>query len=538
LLLGSQAILAVPVLAIVSTHAQVNNFRAVWMSGLIGLTGLLLAGFLVGMVKPLCWPPSRLRQVASWLKPRKLAAGRLELWTWAVVNVVLVAMIATFAVLFLARFWGYGGSTRRTLFFIRATDLTSGLSPLTPFFFMSMGFAAWAYFQLKRAHQIDRYEVPPPFPAGAGDAAQDATFARVTELDRTVQEEVRHESLALRHPRASALAVLALLGLGLAVWMQSLPTVEGWSWDLLFYAGFWSLFALCASVLIRLFHLWRRTKHLLDAIALVPMMRAFPRLPAKVSDTFGKYLFTTKPRLEHLQLPVHQLRLLAAAAGREAEPPKELGDLERVADALDRRLQEGLDPSTDKTSARRVERDLRGKLSAVAANCLTALAPRWKGLPVEEAYGESKKDDKSAPPSNVTEPAWVPLAENVVAAQIIVYVGQFFAQLRSLVVAAMVCTSLLLLAATCYPFHPERLLLVCLLGLSATGIAAVIWVLLEMNRDEVVSRILKTTPGKFSLDSGFIGSFLTYVVPAVGILAAQLSGSFRWLFEPILHVMK
>src|SRR5262249_25066101 len=163
--------------------------------------------------------------------------------------------------------------------------------------------------------------------------------------------------------------------------------------------------------------LWRRTKQLLDAIALVPMMRAFARLPAKVSDTFGKYLFTTKPRLEHLQLPVHQLRLLAAAAGREAEPPKEPGGPERVGDALDRRLEEGFDPSTDSTSARRVERDLRGKLSAVAATCLTALAPRWKGLPVEEAYGESKKDDKAAPPSNSSEPAWVPLAENVVAAQ-------------------------------------------------------------------------------------------------------------------------
>jgi hypothetical protein len=132
----------------------------------------------------------------------------------------------------------------------------------------------------------------------------------------------------------------------------------------------------------------------------------------------------------------------------------------------------------------------------------------------------------------------VPLAENAVATQIIVYVGQFFAQLRSLVVAAMVCTSLLLLSATSYPFHPERLLLVCLLGLSGVGLAAVVWVLFEMNRDEVVSRILKTTPGKLSLDSGFVGSFLTYVVPTVGILAAQLSGSFRWLLEPILHVMK
>ncbi len=50
--------------------------------------------------------------------------------------------------------------------------------------------------------------------------------------------------------------------------------------------------------------------------------------------------------------------------------------------------------------------------------------------------------------------------------------------------------------------------------------------------------MLKTTPGKLSLDSGFVGSFLTYIVPALGVLTAQLSGSFRWLLEPIMHVMK
>jgi len=63
-------------------------------------------------------------------------------------------------------------------------------------------------------------------------------------------------------------------------------------------------------------------------------------------------------------------------------------------------------------------------------------------------------------------------------------------------------------------------------------------VLVEMNRDEVVSRILKTTPGKLSFDSGLIGSFVTYVVPALGLVTAQLSGSFRWLLEPLVHVMK
>ena len=587
LLLGSQAILAVPFLAIVATHGHANQYAAWWMKALAMTTAVLLYGFVLGMVKPICWPPSRLKQFANWLKPDirgswragSVSDRRLELWIWAFINVALVTIVAGFALLFLSRFWIYGGETRRTLFFVRAVDLASGLSPLTPLFFMGLGFAAWAFFQLKRANQVDRYAVPPPFPVGAfsknpspdpspkrggeqessppsplrggvgggvlsaglEDSARpttaDATFARINELDRMAQEEVRHESIALRHSKAMALMMVGLLAAGLAMWLQALPTIEGWSWDTLFFVGFAGLFALSLTTLIRLFFLWQRTKRLLEAIAQVPMMRAFARLPNKVSEVFGKYLFTQKPRLAHLQVPVHQIRLLADAVGRDPEAPKELEEMGRIADGLDRRLQEGLDPNARRSAALKAERDLRGKLSAVSATCLAALAPRWQNLSVDDAYGQGEKV-KTETANAQPESEWVQQAENVVATQTILYVSQFFAQLRGLVVAAMVCTSLLLLAATSYPFHPERLLLVALMGLSAAGIASVVYVLFDMNRDEIVSRIFKTAPGKFSFDSGVIGSFFTYIVPTVGILAAQLSGSFRWLLEPIMRVMK
>jgi hypothetical protein len=538
LLLGSQAILAVTLLAIVATHGHVNHYQAWWMKTLTIATATLLAGFLLGMVKPLCWPPSRVKQFANWLKPGRMSGGRLELWIWAFVNVLLVLLIVGFASLFLSRFWMYGGETRRTLFFVRAVDLASGLSPLTPLFFMCLGFSAWAYFQLKRANQVDRYAVPPPFPAGAGEHPGDGTFARISELDHSVQDEVRHESIALRHSKAMAFMIIGLFGAGLAMWLQALPTIEGWSWDAFFFLGFAGLFALSLTTLIRLVFLWQRTKRLLEAVAMVPMMRAFARLPNKISEVFGKYLFTQRPRLEHLQLPIHQLRLLGDAAAQDSEAPKELEELGRMAEGLDRRLQEGLKPDGSRSAARKIERDLRGKLSAVSATCLSVLAPRWQNLPVEDAYGQGEKKDDKAKSDTKPEPLWVQQAENVVATQIILYVSQFFAQLRGLVVAAMVCTSLLLLSATSYPFHPERLLLLALMGLSAAGIASVIYVLFDMNRDEIVSRIFKTAPGKFSFDSGVIGSFFTYIVPTVGILAAQLSGSFRWLLEPIMRVMK
>ena len=67
--------------------------------------------------------------------------------------------------------------------------------------------------------------------------------------------------------------MIGLGGFGAAVWIQSLPTVEGWAWDLLFFVGFAGLFLLSSTTLIRLFFLWGRVKGLLSAIAAQPMMR-------------------------------------------------------------------------------------------------------------------------------------------------------------------------------------------------------------------------------------------------------------------------
>ncbi len=528
LLLGSQVLLAAPILALVSAHAHHHTYESIWMpilgAGMLGIVIFLL----LGMIKPLCWPPSRLKQIARWLSPGELQHGRSELWIWTLLNLLIVGLFVSFTVLFLMRFWIYGDQVRRNLFFVRAVDLGSGLSPLTPLLFMSMGFFAWAFFQLKRNHLADRYRVPPPYPATPTDHE---AFQRVDALDCRTQEEVRYELMMLRHPRTVAMLFAALIGLGFGVWEHSLPSMEGWSWDGIFFVGFWLLFGMTASLLIRLVYLWSSTKKLLRGIALIPMMRIFVRLPIKITDLFGKYLVTQKPQLAHLEVQAHQLRLLVQAVEGDLAAPKELTKLGQTSETIDRLLCDHLKPGVSRIEMVAAERKIGALLSGASAACLRVLAPSWQGLSVEVAFGEGGAQ------STTNDPSWVALAENLAAAQSIIHVSQYFVQLRNLVWSGMICSSLLLLAATCYPFHPEHVLLMCLMCLTGGSIVAVIYLLIEMNRDELVSRISKTTQGRF-LDSGFISSFLTYIVPIVGLLAAQLSGSFRWLLEPLLRVMK
>ena len=486
------------------------------------------------MVKPLCrrgslavaWASRSWRVRVLRTSPPDSPA---ETATWVALNSALLLAIFGFSSMFLFRFFTHSDFARQALFFIRAIDLSTGLSPMTPLFFVCLGYAAWGFFQLKRAFIAERFNVPTPYP-------NEEAFRRLHVADEAVRDEVSYEAIAVQHAKPLLGAVVALGGFGVAVWLQSLPTVEGWAWDLLFFAGFAGLFLLSATTLVRLFFLWGRVKGLLDAIAAQPLMRSFGRLPTHVTEIFGKYLFTQRPHLSHLQVPAHQLRLLIEAVERDLQAPDSLRHLGKTADEIDAILADQLAAGRHGGSTRRAERVVREKLSAVAGACLSVLAPRGKVLAVDDAFGGPAKDEKKAEPSS--EPAWVTLAESVAATQVVIYISQFFVQLRNLVWAAVVTSSVLLMAATCYPFHPEKLLLIGLIALSGAGMASVVFVLIAMNRDEVVSRVTRTTPGKFSLDSGFVGSFFTYIVPVAGVLAAQLSGSFRWLLEPLLRVMK
>jgi hypothetical protein len=520
IVVGSQTVLAAPIFAVAFSHAQSKHFESWWSNGFLGLAGMYLAGFAVGMVKPLLR-----RGITEVLRGRPLPgdsgilrstnapSDRVENLSWIVINSGLILAVIGCVAFFLGRFAAHGDFARRALYFVRASDLSSGLSPLTPLAFMTAAFCSWAFFQLKRSHIAERYHVPTPFPNGH-------EFRRVHEADRKIRGEIVHEAIALTHMKSIGTAMIVLFAFGMAIWLQSLPTIEGWAWDIVFFAGFLGLFLLSCTTLIRLFFLWNTTKQLLNSIASRPMMRAFSRMPSKVTEIFGKYLFTQRPLLSHMQVAAHQVRLLGEAAQADPDAPADLRSLVETADALDGILEENLAAGTSRTAV-------------IRAMCMTHIVARGHSLPVDVAFGMNPEEKADA-----SEPAWVRLAEAVAGTQVLIYVSQFFVQLRNLVLAAMLTSSLLLLAATSYPFHPEKLLLMGLIALSGGGVAGVVYVLFEMNRDELVSRATRSTPGKFSLDSGFIGSFFTYIVPTVGVLAAQLSGSFRWILEPLLRVMK
>jgi hypothetical protein len=76
------------------------------------------------------------------------------------------------------------------------------------------------------------------------------------------------------------------------------------------------------------------------------------------------------------------------------------------------------------------------------------------------------------------------------------------------------------------------------MGTVAAVLGSILYVLVRANYDDLLSRITRTTPNRFTFDSGFLSSFFLYVVPTLSILVIQLSGAFRFVLEPILRTFK
>ncbi len=156
-------------------------------------------------------------------------------------------------------------------------------------------------------------------------------------------------------------------------------------------------------------------------------------------------------------------------------------------------------------------------------------------MPMDHAFGTGPEDAGSE--GAVTpERKWSAVAEEFIASWTVIYLSQFFVQLRSAAYAIMLCSSLLLLAGSSYPFFPERLKLGLLLALAICGVGFVFYVLVQVNKNELVSRVTRTTPNQFSLDRGFIMSAIQFAGPLVAIVIGLL-GTFRFLLEPILRLL-
>jgi hypothetical protein len=491
------------------------------------------AGFVVAWLLPLLLVlavPGRL--LGRWLR----ASGKHLPAVPVVTTVILILLSARYLTWVLEWIGDTGLKPKRALYFERAMDLTTGASPLMPVALLCATFFFWALFQLKRIHLTQRFGVPCPYPKPEQGATEGQQFNDLSKSDDRLTEELPSSlKFIWRHPWW-LLLVTGLVAVGaVRVVRLHVPIPEAAGWSRLLLCGFIAGYFLTAVSFARFLLLWSQIKKLLHEITLIPMMGAFEHLPARVRSFFGGHLYTGRPRLDDLRLPLHQLELLRAETqhllaktGSQAVQ-KHAKDLEEVAAEI-QAFADDLRAVQGRESTAADEQRLWRKYSDLSRHLLRLLPLCWPRHTVDEAFGtyttsvpgtaSSEKEKKEKPAALFDD--WVGLAESSVATGATLYVSQFFAQLRTLVWSLTLCSTLLLLGVTSYPFNPGRLLLMFQLGLVVAVVGGVVRVLFQINKNDLVSRIIGTTPNRFNLDVGFIGSLFSYVLPTARIVCKEL----------------
>lgn len=437
----------------------------------------------------------------------------------------------------------------RWLFAERAADTGSGTSVVLPTLAFGVGIGMYGGIGLYVVRQRDRDRVTCPF--GSGSAPTPAAGAEPVPALRSREERFR-EVLALVRRRGKELdrvlespgwrvrgsrgnrrwlvVPAAVAVFGVIIGTRAHPTWEAGWWNWLFAAGFAVLAVLTLTAGFRLYYACRGVDRLTAAILRAPMVGAYDRLPDRVARLLARSQLASRSRPRDLPLLL-QLRdeaelAVDAATGEQVGPVKQaFADWKtQVRRWADRTRPADADPGSEDEDVNdlcRLARRLTGELVAQWAR---------RRQPLEAAIGwgpqQEPDGDKAYP--------WVAQVERFVAVMGMVFVAQYLVRMRAMAVKAWVTAAALLFATTVYQFQPEGVFMTGALALAGGVAVLILWVLYETNRNELFSRISRSTPNRFSFDWAFVANFAALVMPLVLVAAVQSAGRTRAVIEPVL----
>ncbi len=444
--------------------------------------------------------------------------------------------------------WQLQHLKRLGLFLLRAAELDSFVSPLLPLIFAGTGFAVWAFWHLRRVELLRR---PTVFeracvaayggPRGARPSVGTAFHDDLWRAAGAV-EQVRAR-LFLLLPGAGGVVLMAFfLVLFAWLWPQFGATPEALtlprrvagltSFDWLFRLSILASLLSIGWATYRLLAVWRALQECLMVISAMPILPAFERLPARLG---GMARFRLSGSATGLQVGffadeqwLHLQRIYDL--GKEqfsAHLPAETDLPTQIAELMSHSCAEPLVPDTQ-------------TLQTQACRFSTlhhVLCELWKLEPMREDLDLVAPDLARATIAGPTASTtgrlrrtfagpvrlWLRAAEEYAAVQMAQYLEWAMRQLR--VLALFLLLSLLLTTGllSSYPFYPQSLLKLVFFCLMLATVGSVVFVLMQANRDEVLSRLNQTEPGRVTWDTGFVLNLVTFgLVPFLTLLASEV----------------
>ncbi len=284
------------------------------------------------------------------------------------------------------------------------------------------------------------------------------------------------------------------------------------------------------------------------------------------------------------------VKALKAAMAHPEAPPGLEGDREPYWRAAVKKIQQKFKEAADAQKDRwgMARGPFREELLAASRACWDVLEYSSRGMPLVAAYGDLSTAPVATPPlplapsvpagvtsiagaeaghvvvgvtiesSAPTKPSpapapaadsgeggaawrWYRSAEELVALELIARISPYSIHLKNLATFLTFGPLLLLLTVTSYPFQPQRFLMLFIWTIVLGVVSTLVYVYVQMDRDEFLSRVSKTPPDKITFDQSFFAKIIAYVIPLAGLVIAQfpdLSDLLNSWLEPLTRVLR
>lgn len=285
--------------------------------------------------------------------------------------------------------------------------------------------------------------------------------------------------------------------------------------DKLFRTVVMSALAFIAWALYRLSAVWGSLRECLNQVADTPLAEAFTRLSPRVSRLTRLSPFHT-PSFVIDEVISEQWTTLSRASTTEAPnySPATADTIRKVMDAGPPLLS-----WSQFANPRLGDRFVR---------LYQTMSAFWAMEPEAIAQGDAA-------------PGWVKEAETLVAMYVIEYIEWVFRHLQQLAVfllGTLVLTTLLLAS---YPFQAQSLMQLVFLVEMVGAVVVFISILAQMNRNEVLSRIAGTDPGRITWSWSFVSNIALYgATPLITLISWEFPSIREILFSwvtPAFHML-
>lgn len=401
-------------------------------------------------------------------------------------------------------------------FFLRATELTSGVSLLLPAFLLGLTAFLSSFAALRRLNLAERMPCLRGFRQRPDEAKQFLRFdherARSFDGVNALEIDVKETLVcsALQIPGAKLVTLLIVIIYYFLFLARFVPSVDGRMFDLFFMLAFCVAPVLLVWTLMRLFWLWVTTSRLLRRLSFHPLISQYVAGNAK-EGRFAQLpaidLLTPAPTHSALSLSVRQAREFCSALALSPAQVETEDRINRLVDVAESKLSLALhaDARGDWQEALLNFRDSQAALAELTEPVTSLL----------ESSGWSTSSEEA-------DRGWKGEGRFFLVTHLVAFLQHIFAHMQNLVGMVTIGLLLLLFATISYPFQPRQPLLFFSWVSIMASVVVTLFIFLKLNSDKTLSLLAGTTPGRLNFTRDLITRVLIHgVVPVIALLGVQ-----------------